>query len=97
MLHHLNVPVSERSANGKITEAGLKNISPFRWENVSFRCMECDETAMKSFTNLTEHIDREHKSENPLHCPLCSFGKFSYVHDYMNHITNIHHEHLKLW
>ena len=99
MLHHLNVPVSEVSVNGKITGTCLKNISPFRWKNVSFKCVGCDETAMKTLTDLTEHIDKVHsnKSETPLHCPLCSFGKFTYVHDYMNHITHIHHEHLKLW
>lgn len=99
VLHHLNVPVSDVSLNGKIIEASLEKVSALRWKSLSYKCSECDETARKSLIDLLEHIDKVHNniSATPLHCPLCSFGKFAYVHDFMNHITNIHHEHLKLW
>lgn len=96
VLYHLNVPLSEGAFNGKISQAGLEKIPTFRWKNVSYKCVECDETAMKSLTDLKIHIDKEHDNKL-LHCPLCSFGKFKYVHEYINHITTIHHEHLKLW
>ncbi|CAO1337730.1 unnamed protein product [Diamesa tonsa] len=93
-LVHLNTSKDHVAVDGTVTDAGLINISPIRWSDISYRCAECQDI-FGTVLSLRDHVYKTHKTTCNLECSICPNGKSRMVHGFVNHVTTKHYEHLK--